>query len=227
MTSINPSVAPRYFLQKVIHIGSLDASQKGVRGDSYEGTGLSFSNDPEAWETIAKLGGQQWWERDMTGHDFLDGHAFLSAYSNELCEWGSNEGLISQGTAWRVEWFDDELDSRVSMLLSNEAAAIEELEFRGDEDDTIEEISTHFPTQTLRDAMGHKTRAGDADPSVLDDLATVWAERHGFAGMWWNDDLAPEKFSAPRGVIFPQFVEAAEWKCVSTPQPHRKRSVKI
>lgn len=145
MNSIDPSLAPRYFLEKVIHIGSLDAAQKGVRGDSYEGTGFSFSTDPEAWEAIAKLGGQPWWERDLTGHAFLDGHAFLTIHAAELTDWGVSEGFVTPASAWSVAWFDDELDSRVQMLFSNKEAATEELEFRGDPDDTIEEINTHFP----------------------------------------------------------------------------------
>lgn len=44
---------------KLVHVGSLRAADKGCRGDSYEGHGLSVSECPAAWVEIASLGGEQ------------------------------------------------------------------------------------------------------------------------------------------------------------------------
>ena len=215
--------APYVQLDRVVHIGTLDVSQKGNRGDSYEGSGLSFSTDPEAWEAIAQLGGQAWWECSLASHRLLDGHALVKQHGDALAQWGIKEGLVTSGTAWVVSWFDDEMDDTMSMWCGSLAQAQEE---RREEEDPIEERTTYLPTQALRDAMRHKARAGEADPSVLDDLATVWAQRQGLHGVWWKDQLDPDRYSAPRGVLFPEHVNPQEWAPVHSlgaPKPPKPR----
>jgi hypothetical protein len=211
--------APCTRLSRVTHIGSLDANQKGIRGDSYEGSGLSFSLHPDAWEAIAKLGGQTWWESDLRDMHVLDGHAMVHAHGEALAQWGVEEGLVVPGTAWLVSWFDDELNDTMSMWCNSFEQAQDE---QRDEDDLIEQRDTYLPTQALRDAMRHQQAAGVVDCSVLDDLAAIWAQRQGLHGVWWKDSLAPDRLSAPRGVLFPEHVDPGKWAPARQPQPRKR-----
>jgi hypothetical protein len=45
---------------------------------------------------------------------------------------------------------------------------------------------------------------------VIRGLTPVWhAEAHDYDGVWWNEDLSPANYSAPRGVIFQSRLD--EW----------------
>jgi len=106
-----------------------------------------------------------------------------------------------------VQWFDDEMGETMEMVLPTRAAA--ELEAEDMEDATVVEREGFAPTANLVERMRHSPQdAGKPKAKVLDDVATVWARQHGFAGVWWADDYAPQRLSAPRGVIFPEHVPA-------------------
>lgn len=205
-------------LSKVVHIGSLNASDKGARGDSYEGSGLSFSVHPEAWEMIAKLGGQPWWEADLGHLKILDGHTFVERHRQALEQWGVDEGLVERGEGYRVSWEDEEMGF-VSMLVDTEQEAQNECYER--DDMSVEGIPVLRPTLQLLEAMRHSPqRANKACLQVEQDLATVWAQRHGLHGVWWEDRLDPIQYSAPRGVIFAQCVDMVHFQPT---QPAAKR----
>ena len=73
----------------------------------------------------------------------------------------------------------------------------------------LEERPGWAPTAALLEAMGHApSRAGEPSPALMQAVATVWAQRAGLDGVWWEDTYAPERLSAPRGVIFPERVAA-------------------
>ena len=187
-------------LTHVVHIGSLRPDDKGVRGDSQEGSGLSFSVHPDAWERIAKLGGQPWWEADLSHLRILDGHSFVERHRNELEEWGEAQGWVIRGEGYRVSWEDEDLGF-CSMVVDTEQEAQNEAYER--DDMSLEGISVLRPTMKLLEAMRHSPElAGKASSSAIQDLATIWAEQQGLHGVWWEDRLDPINYSAPRGVVF-------------------------
>ena len=209
-----PSVSdsPLASLGVVTHIGTLDVSDKNHRGDSYEGTGLSFSEHPEEWDHIAKLGGSPWWEVDLAGRRLIDGHEFLEAHADALAQWGVEQGLLVQSKAYEVRWFDDEMDCELCFWLETEDAAIEEADSAGlyDPDNGVLGYTVIDPcwsgTAALSQAMGHQSKAKGQDANILQDVLTVWAERQGADGLWWADELNTDRYSAPRGVVFASIV---------------------
>lgn len=215
MTTL-PETPKLFRLRKITHIGTLDAADKGTRGESMEGTGLSVSRHPEAWERIAKLGGSPWWEADASGLRFLDGLKTLSEHKQALEQWGIDQGLATPATAYMVSWMDDEAEEERSFWCESREEAEDEADML--DEASIEECSTVCPTARLLEFMGHDaSRAGKPTPAVHDDLATAWAHAMGLDGIWWNERLDPESLSAPRGVIFPEHVSRISWAKVKGP----------
>src|SRR3546814_10515345 len=89
------------------HRGTMDAADKGCRGESHEGHGLSVSTDPDAWEEIAKLGGEPLWELSRDGNRFLDAHGLSECHRRKMSDWAESEGLAVRADAWRWSRYDD------------------------------------------------------------------------------------------------------------------------
>lgn len=203
------ATAPLVSMDTVTHIGTLNAGDKGIRGDSYEGTGLSFSIHPEEWEQIARLGGQPWWETDLSGEPLLDGHAFLDQHAEALAAWGEAEGWLARGQMFEARWFDDELEQEVALRVPTREEALAEVEDRVDDPETAVTLvdPCWLATPKLDVAMGRTPREQpEGDAQVLQDVATVWARAQGLTGVWWEDELDEWAYSAPRGVVFEDHV---------------------
>lgn len=199
ITTLEHDGLPAATFSHVVHIGSLDADEK--RGWSLEGDGLSVSTEPEAWEEIAGLGGNQWWTLTKSNNVFLDAHELSDEQRDVINNWGVERGYLVKQDGWRIEWFDDEMDDTMSTVLDTEEEAREELDtMEVDQEPVLVEQLVAGPN--FPDAAG----ASNADQVIL----SVWAdEMSDFDGVWWNDDLAPEHLSAPRAVIFKS--RLAEW----------------
>lgn len=221
MPSVNECPLAR--LSEVTHIGTLNPADKGVRGDSYEGTGLSFSLHPEEWETIARLGGAPWWTTDVSSCRLLDGHELIENWGPALAAWGEANGWLDRTVMYRIEWFDDEVDGNVSMLCASREEALAELEFCGDgglDEDAITVVDPCWvATSKLDVAMGRAPRQkSQGDANILQDVATVWAKEQGLDGVWWEDELNVQSLSAPRGVVFEHVVPSLAFEKLRSPQ---------
>lgn len=206
---------PRASLATVTHVGSLRPSDKGRQGDSYEGDGLSFSKHPQAWVEIAHLGGQPWWEADMSHLRVLDGHASLKDPQLRAVveDWAQAQGWATRVTAHKVTWLDTEINRRMSVWCATAEEARREAESC---EGRARIVKAWAPTQALLDRLGHKHTPPDvANPHTDQAFLTVWAQEHGWDGMWWADRLRPKALSAPRGVIFPTSLNRVTW----TPSP--------
>lgn len=184
--------AVRQFPQ-VTHVGSFDAND---RGDwSLEGDGVSVSVNPEAWTSIALLGGQPQWtlaRRDGKPLRFLEAHALTDTQRAQIAEWGKAEGLVEETTIYTVTGYDDELEDEYVTFHSTREEALAEAY---DPDEVAESTRLMFVGDGPRGA-----EAGNAE----DVLLTLWAEQDGdYDGVWWQDELDPSQFTAPRGVILP------------------------
>lgn len=177
------------------HVGTLDASDK--RHGSLEGAGLSVSQHPDEWERIARLGGNSVWELCRLGACFVDAYAMSDEQWSVVLAWGTEQGLCRRGTGWRVSWWDDDLDDDVSFMFASFDAASNEVS-----EGTTEpiEVKAWLPTARLQEVSMWATLP---DLVCVRDLVLAdWAAREPrFAGVWWDDLLAPDLLSAPRGVI--------------------------
>lgn len=213
---------PRIEKSKVFHVGTLVAADKGRRGLSCEGTGLSVSENPRAWVKIARLGGLPTWELCLQKASFVDAHQLSKEEHEALARWGVEVGWVSRSALWEVTFFDYELDRRCSMTFSSEAAAREEYVSRvglpanegapeglddaaEDEPENEEDVTLRVRRDGLVATRALDERMGFAVPAALvpDLLLTVYAQDATDAiGVWFSDDLDIPGLSAPRGVIF-------------------------
>ena len=187
---------PLRYLKRVYHVGTLQASDKGCRGTSLEGRGLSVSINPDAWTKIAKLGGLPCWQLDSQKGCFLDFHKLSKERLDEIAAWGVDHDLTIARDGWSVSWLDDELGHACEMLFTDRESAETEA-------DGWREIN---PKRLLASTEKLAQRAGyKPDPAqTLDFLAISFAEDVlAVDGVWWKDELDPVRLSAPRGVIFP------------------------
>ena len=185
---------PVVALTRAVHIGTLDPDDKGLRGASYEGHGLSVSVDPDDWLRIAKLGGLPWWELRNAAGRFMDRHALTGAQRDQISAWAVDAGLARRRELWRVTYHDDELDGDVSVLFDSREAAEVELD---DLDDGEAQ-----PVMALTATAALAARVGRADGDCFDLAAVCFTEDiTDVDGVWWADRRGP--FSAPRGVILP------------------------
>ena len=179
---------PTRTFEVLYHVGTLDVTQSA--GASLEGSGLSVSTEPGAWERIAKLGGRAWWELTREGNSFLDAHELSCAQREELLVWGEAQGYVARVPGWVVSWYDDELGREVSFSFVDYEEAVEEASSAA----SIAAASLVMAGSSWPDGRGRV----NADQVLL----ALWAgECTALDGVWWQDDLNPTRLSAPRGVI--------------------------
>jgi len=212
----------------VFHVGASVAAQKqahrgGKPGSSYEGEGLSVSEHPRAWTKIAQLGGSPTWalaRADGKSGRFVDMHALRASplVRRRIDAFLVDAGWIVPKTAYTVTWFDDELDREVTMRFETRAEA--EAEFEDFEDDPeerpIRPALDWGPTARLV-ARWATHFSGTLHPGMAWDYAFLCALDEVASpldvdGAWWDDDLDPRAYSAPRGVILPSRVAAWTWR---------------
>jgi hypothetical protein len=183
-----PSI-PTVTFPMLWHVGSLDPSKK--RNDSHEGAGLSVSLHPDAWRRIARgfvIGDT--WRCAKPGNRFIAAHRLKRTQRAAIADWGVEQGLVAQQTNWRVSWFDDELDSKVSMDFADKKEAEDEAADRDVRPKPIQGGLVATP------ALRQRTMSKASPVMVPDLLLTAYAEEHSFDGVWWADRLDPAAYSA-------------------------------
>lgn len=194
---------------------------------SLEGNGLSVSRHPQAWQEIARLGGNPTWslhcvneEGVCEGVSFLDVHALDSGAWSIVTEWGKDKGYVDDTELIVVGWHDDEVDQRMSMQFdlgdvesenpqaSDRHRAQIEREAYAEYEDRIDLDATLERSRGLRATAAMVSRIGfPVEASLVRDLLlTLYVEDVMFDslqvhGVWWQDTLDPASYSAPRGVI--------------------------
>lgn len=201
---------------RLVHIGTLDASQKGQRGPSHEGAGLSVSEHPKAWTRIAKLGGLPWWELTRENNRFLDVHALSDTQRASLSQWAVEQGLLQQVIGWQASWYDDELGQEVCLVFDSKAQAEQEAPDWDEESLRIASLPYWQGTAEL----ARRSLRPRAEPflALAWDLAAMeYADFVGLDGVYWGDELAPECYSAPRAAIVPRQVRHWRFKPLNAP----------
>lgn len=194
---------------QVVHIGTLDPTDKGKHGTSLEGHGLSVSQSPESWSRIARLGGYSWWRLEKAGGCFVDAHHLSKAQRKAITDWGVEQGLVERVALWRAVWEDDELGGE-EVWFSFESK--EEAEFEAEERGEVRRASGLKGTDKLDALIGQQSGL-----ECFDLLLVAYAELEtDLDGIHWSD-IDDGHLSAPRSVILP--AKVAEWQAEKVYEP--------
>lgn len=194
-------------LSRVCHLGSLNTKSPGrpgrLAGESYEGNGLSISVTPKAWRRIARLGDSKSYVLTKENPNFADGHD--RGTRKEAIKWCKQENLLEPVKTWKVPVTNEDGEIEGWCVCFSQEEAMEEAESGGWEPEDIKQAKGWKFSE-----LGGKYFDKDTDipHQIADDYAVIlWAEAHGFDGVWWEDNYDPDGLSAPRGVIFQNKLE--------------------
>ncbi len=184
---------PVLAIHRVWHTGTLNSAHK--RRNSYEGAGLSVSECPDAWESIARgmIRGRR---HELTCADgrFLDAHRMRKAHRAEIRRWAIAEGYAQEGTIYRYSLYNEDFER----MDRNDFATREEALYEADGQARVRPRQGLIATDKFR---ADSTR----DLDVLDEdrsLAPLYAEQVlRLDGVWWTDVLDELCLSAPCGTI--------------------------
>ena len=164
------------------------------KSHSFEGQGLSISEDPDVWRQIARLNGKLW--KINASVRLLDFHSLTSEQVEEIFSFGEKMGWVKKQPVYSVVWFDDEWDEEMSMVFSSRQEAEDEADGLKDVVESEQWVTTaSFPDSTVKPFEGGQ--------QVLDKLSVLWVDvtqKH-LDGVWWDDVFDVSRLSAPRGVL--------------------------
>lgn len=191
--------APVVIFPEVFHWGHLDPCHR-PSSYSYEGSGVSVSRCPEAWQQIAKLGGNPLQRLTKPGGRFLDMTALRSGDRDYLLDMARRSGRLIPVEVWKVTTYDEELDCYTHSLYWTHEEAEREI------DDIAEGYVAIFRTNSHTTGPSFRYAPARENMGVtVEDIAILeWLEDEtDLDGAWWFELYAPDSLSAPRGVIFP------------------------
>jgi hypothetical protein len=217
---------PTISLPALYHIGTLDASQRGLRSENHAGHLLAASVCPAAWQRIAKLGGNPL--HHLSRPDGLVLLDVLAAEKDpglnlEIAAWAVDNGYAEHRTLWQAWSYDVEADDdatawRFTLHETQAKAAneIEDEEAEGPNGPPVEPLFILAGTPKLEAHVGvHNLGRRDA----FEYAALVWAEatQPDLDGAYWTETYDPHSLSAPRGGIFPSklpelSIRDVDWK---------------
>jgi hypothetical protein len=217
-------------MRRVWHVGVLDPDLRGHQhGVSYEGAGLSVSNCPAAWRSIASLDGPIQ-RLDRAGALWIDLAALGPGIRAMAVAHGVDMGLAEERHVWRSWIWEDGRDAWHSrpFLTEDEARGFT----LGHSDTgvwprpkTLEGHLAALPPEALplpcpglweAVSMPLLTEAGNARAlgfgrmvDATDMLVAFWGEdvlreaNADIVGTWWRERLDVSADLAPRGAVFP------------------------
>lgn len=186
------------------HVGDLETP----RTDPYfsnEGRGVSISTHPDAWKTIS---------RDVSGYTYrltapTETELYIAGTRDPrqvACEWCLENEYIADVELWRGAWEDSESGETRYILQQDRADAVREAEAAGGTGSWVEPVSGFVLADSGESYWESAFRAPvvNADPVQVSALIPVWYAEFGLgvSGVWWSEELAVSRWSAPRGVVF-------------------------
>lgn len=192
-------------LKGLFHVGTLDASKKR---DGFEGAGLSVSTHPDAWKRIAKghVTGDTY-SATKEDNRFLDAHSLTKEHKTEITQWAIKNGYLEQQETVTVCYYDDEMEDNLCQTFDSMADAEYEYDDELQYMDVTVDKGGIVPTEKLKKET-RQTRMSAT--GVLEFVLPIFAEQQGLDGVWWQDTLDVNRYSAPRGVIVPSKIKS--WK---------------
>lgn len=215
-------------LDHVYHVGTLNVSDRNTNfKNSFEGHCLSVSLCPHAWVEIAKLGGYELHKLSKRSGRFLDVQHITNSPKlyNEIVNWAVSEGIAVRKSVFKAWYFDEDNEGWSYLLAETKESAISEVNLDDDESfnpdgpgpdgrQLVEPTEIVTGTEKLWKEVGAKLdSADDATDMILIAFArSKAADVLGFEvdGVWWDEEYAPERLSAPRGGILPERLQTWE-----------------
>lgn len=206
-------------MREVWHVGTLDPELRGSQHPvSYEGAGLSVSNCPAAWRSMASLDGPTL-RLGRPGALWLDLGAMTPEAREAAVAHAVEAGLAEETPVWRAWYWEGGTDEWLSRPFRSESSAVEWTVRTSDSEawprpGTIEGHLAALPANAppppcpgLVEAvvLPLLTEAGDA----TEILAAFWAEdvlrpaEPDIVGTWWRSRFEPRSDVAPRGAVLP------------------------
>jgi hypothetical protein len=197
------------------HWGTLDAKNVGKNGPSQEGDCLSASLCPDAWLSIARLGGETLYSLKSDEGRFVDLYAVQNdvdhqAVKDHLIELAVSKGFLVLRNVFEVDRYDEDDEY---MGFQTYATFDEALIEANDCEDDIRPIQRLVGTEALANFVGIR-------PSFafqLGELYAIFAAVKSLAneglridGVYFADRLSLHNDVAPRFGVFPEKVE--KWK---------------
>jgi hypothetical protein len=203
----------------VYHVGDEPQAKMFRRYTSFEGPGLSVSEVPEAWRSIAQLGSAPVWRlerKDGKPGVFVD---MREVDRTPFLEAAVVRGLVRPGIVYRVYRYDSESDDDHYFVFTDreeaeaEAQYVEETEeFPAEAPRGVVEVPSFLPTAKLKKRWSRffTRRLGQM---LVEEFAisTVLEATKQYDGLWWEEQLDPGLLSAPRGVIFQSKLRQWRW----------------
>lgn len=181
---------PIVSFNELFHVGTLDKKDK--QNNSLEGNGLSVSICPNEWREITDLLGDLYSCKKIN-NKFLDFHMMNDEQKEIILQFGIKGKYIEACKIYRVNVNGENSYDGYFTFLSYEQAIPEV--------DDEKEI-TIVDGYKANDIMIERTCADCNQGLVLDLLPTIYAEDVlKIDGVYWNDNLNVNDYSAPRGVI--------------------------
>jgi hypothetical protein len=194
---------PVVFKKDLIHIGRLDLPRIEGR-NTYEPGCLSVSHCPDVWQRLIRSPQERSKRytlnrRDQTPLQLVCVHTLLKdpQWRIRVQTYLIEQELAAEATLYQVSCFDDELDDTLISLHPDYDTALIE----ADEDaDAVCSVKALIPTPRLIERLGFIP-----DPIQMEDVGVaVYFEacEPDVDGLWWEDELNPACYSAPRGGLF-------------------------
>jgi hypothetical protein len=178
---------------EVTHIGTLNP--KNRKDWSLEGDGLSVSRHPDAWRKIAQVSGDEWAISRPDGPlSFIDAHKVPQRTHRDIESWATRNNFGQRVPVWHVDAYDDEYEDTFRSTYDSEEEAMDE----------ASDPAAVTRGRQFKFFDEHAPR-GTSLVTTRDALLSKWTnDQTPMDGVWWADDMAPDMYSAPRGVIVPR-----------------------
>jgi hypothetical protein len=199
-------------LGTVYHVGDLSGERERPH-ISYEGAGVSVSRHPDVWQDLIQTTGDSTLAAAATTYELTNQSAtFYDAVPGgppraSVVEWTLANDFVREEDGFEVRWQQDGNQHTMQFPDRNRAEREAGVEGRELHEATLLTLDQHGERYW---EQAFKQVPIEADPLVIRGLTPVWyAEAHDYDGVWWDEDLVPADYSAPRGVIFQSCLD--EW----------------
>ena len=208
-------------LPTVYHVGNLDGD-RDIPHTSCEGRELSVSTHPGVWERIIRRDGTathetlHTYELSNTQAEFYYVDPTSGLETEQV--WCLNNGYTSEVTGYRVDFTDENNDERYLKFRDKETARTEAESRQTSYKE--EPVLTLGPRGIDYWDTAFRQPPENASSVLIEGLLPIWYASHlGVDGVWWDEQLAPEKRSTPRGCIFQEQLSRWDTEITETTDP--------
>lgn len=215
---------PAKSFKELYHRGLLpDGPANTQASESHEGYLLSCAHSievSEAWIRMARLGGLPLWRLSCApgvGFRLLAMHRMRAVDRSALLESACQLGLIVKKAAFRRDFADESDQAMFSLYRTMDEANTE----RDGDEDVVTEVCAYHAEPKLADLWNGRRRAASNQGislAFVEDAAVaavIDLQHDGFDGLFWNDELDPANYSAPRVGLFQRTVRGMNKRLMS------------